>query len=119
MTGNQTLLKNYHTIINDQYFMVANNEQIKIKGWSVISIFSKKFLQDLFYVENFSVNLLSISKFSKELNCEIIFKEKIMIFQDLVTKKNIGEEHLENELYFFDSNKSIFNSRKDDNLSEL
>jgi hypothetical protein len=117
MTGNQSLLKNYHNLISDQYFTVANNERIEIKGWGMISVFSKKYLQDVFYVENCSVNLLSISKLSKELNCEIVFKEKIMIFQDLITKEKIGEGHLENDLYFLDSNKSIFNSRKDDNLS--
>jgi hypothetical protein len=91
MIGNQTLLKNYRTIMSGQYFTVVNNERIKLKGWGMISIFPKKFLQDVFYVENCSVNLLSISKLSKELNCEIIFKEKIMIFQDLVTKEKIGE----------------------------
>jgi hypothetical protein len=31
MTGNQSLLKNYRTIISDQYFIVINNERIKIK----------------------------------------------------------------------------------------
>jgi hypothetical protein len=80
MMGNQMLLKNYRTIISDQYFTVANDEQIKIKGWGIISIFQKKFLQDIFYVENCSVNLLSISKLSKELNCEIIFKRKLYFF---------------------------------------
>jgi hypothetical protein len=91
MIGNQMLLKNYRTIISDQYFTVVNDEQIKIKGWGIISIFQKKFLQNVFYVENCSVNLLSISKLSKELNCEIIFKGKIIFFQDLVTKELIGE----------------------------
>jgi GAG-pre-integrase domain len=42
-----------------------------------------------------------------------------VIFQDLVIREKIGEGHLENGLYFLDSNKSIFNSRKYDNLSEL
>jgi GAG-pre-integrase domain len=42
-----------------------------------------------------------------------------MIFQDLVTKDKIGERHLKNGLYFLDSNKTSFNSRKDKNLSEL
>jgi hypothetical protein len=45
MMGNQMLLKNYHTIISDQYFTVANKEQIKIKGWGIISIFQKKFFK--------------------------------------------------------------------------
>jgi hypothetical protein len=42
-----------------------------------------------------------------------------MIFQDLVTKEKIGKDHLKIGLYFLDNNKSIFNSRRDDNLSEL
>jgi hypothetical protein len=62
---------------------------------------------------------LSISKLSKELNYEIIFKGKIMIFEDLVTKELIGEGHLENGLYILDNNKSFFNHKKNDNLSEL
>jgi hypothetical protein len=65
------------------------------------------------------VNLLSISKLSRDLNCEIFFLEKHVIFQDLITKEKIGEEHLENGLYFLDSNKSIFHNRKNDNLNEL
>jgi hypothetical protein len=105
--------------MSGQYFTVANKERIKIKGWGMIIIFSKKILQDIFYVKNCSVNLLSIIKLSKQLNYEIIFKEKIMIFQDLVTKEKIGEGLLKNDLYFFDSTKSIFNSRKDENLSEF
>jgi hypothetical protein len=91
MTGNQKVLRNYRLTQSDQYFTVANNEKIKIKGWGMISIFSKCFLQDVFLVENYSVNLLSISKLAKELNCEIIFKENIMVFQDLITKEKIGE----------------------------
>jgi hypothetical protein len=66
----------------------------------MISIFPKGFLQDFFFVENYSVNLLSISKLTKEFSCEIIFKENIVIFQDLVTKEKIGEGFFENGLYF-------------------
>jgi hypothetical protein len=57
--------------------MVVNNEKVKIKGWDMISMFKKRFLQDIFYIENYSVNLLSISKLFKDLNYEIIFKEKM------------------------------------------
>jgi hypothetical protein len=47
---NQSLLKNYRTLISSQYFTVVNNERIKFKGWGMISDFSKKYLQDVFYV---------------------------------------------------------------------
>jgi hypothetical protein len=119
MTGNQTVLRNYRFIQNDQYFTVANNEKIKIKGWGMISIFPKYFLQDVFFVENCSVNLLFISKVTKELNCEIIFKENIVIFQDLITKEKTGKGFLENGVYFLDSNKSSFNITKDGDLEKL
>jgi hypothetical protein len=65
MTGNQNLLRNFRELEGDQFFTVANNEKVKIKGWGMISILNKKFLQDVFYVENYSINLLSISKLTK------------------------------------------------------
>jgi Integrase core domain/GAG-pre-integrase domain len=37
-----------------------------------------------------------------------------MIFQDLLTKEKIGEGYLENSLYFFSTNKSCFNAKKND-----
>jgi GAG-pre-integrase domain len=93
---------------------VANNEKIRIKGWGMISIFPKRFFQDVFYVEKYSISLLSISKVTKDLNCEVIFKKKNMIFQDPLTKEKIGEGYLENCLYFFSTNKSCFNAKKND-----
>jgi hypothetical protein len=50
MTENQTLLNNYRTIDGTEYFTIANNVKVKIKGWGMIIIFEKWFLQDIFYV---------------------------------------------------------------------
>jgi hypothetical protein len=80
----------------------------------MISIFPKRFIQGVFYIEKHSISLLSISKLAKDLNCEIIFKKKNVIFQDPLTKEKIGEGYLENGLYFFIMNKSCFNVKKDD-----
>ena len=119
MTGNRNLLRSFRTLENDQYFTVANDEKIKIKGWGMISILNKNFLQDVFYIENCTVNLLSISKLTKELNCQIIFDQDNVIFQDQITKEKIGEGFLENGLYFLDSNKRILNTKRDEDLSNL
>jgi GAG-pre-integrase domain len=119
MMGNQNMLTNYRKINSYQFFTVANNEKIKIEEWGMVSIFPKRFIQDVFYVNNYSINLLSISKLSKDLNCEIIFKMKSIIFQDLLTKEKIDEGYLENGLYFFSTNKLIFNTRKNEILCEL
>jgi hypothetical protein len=78
----------------------------------VISIFPKIFIQDVFYVEKCSINLLSISKLANDLNYEVIFKKKNMIFQDPLTKEKIGEGYLENNLYFLSTNKSCQRKKK-------
>jgi GAG-pre-integrase domain len=119
MTGNQELLNNYRKICDDQFFTVANNEKIKIEGWDIISIFPKRYIQNVFHVDNCSIKLLSISKLSKDLNCEVIFKRENVFFQDLLTKEKICEDHLENGLYFFSTNKFIFNIKNNEDLCEL
>jgi hypothetical protein len=51
MTGNHFLLSNYRITKNDQFFTVANSEKIKMKGFGIISIFPKGFLQDVFLLK--------------------------------------------------------------------
>jgi hypothetical protein len=87
-------LNNYRTINGTDYFTVVNNDKVKIKGWGMINIFKKRFLQDVFYVEKCSDNVLSINKLSQDLHCEIIFQEKYVIFQDLVTKEKFVREKI-------------------------
>jgi hypothetical protein len=70
-------------------------------------------------VENCDVNLLSISKLAKDLNCEVIFKSKNVFFQDQFTKETIGAGFLENGLYFLNMNKIVLSSKKDEDLCEL
>jgi hypothetical protein len=76
----------------------------------MISIFFMKFIQDVFYIDNCLIIFLSISKLSKELNYEVICKKKSVIFQDQLNKEKISEVYLENEFYFLNMNKFIFNT---------
>jgi GAG-pre-integrase domain len=63
--------------------------------------------------------LLSINKIAQELNCEVMFSSKNMIFQEYITKKVIGEGFLENGLYFFNEEKYNFNTKGEKKLSTL
>jgi GAG-pre-integrase domain len=57
-----------------------------------------------------------VSKITKEQNCNVIFSPKNMIFQDIVTKRMIGEGKLDNDLYFLDSsNKALMANNVEDN----
>jgi hypothetical protein len=55
----------------------------------MISIFSKRFIQDVFYVEKYSVNLLSISKLFKDLNYKVIFKKENVIFRIYSSRRKL------------------------------
>ena len=91
--------------------IIANGEKMKIVGIGTINIFSKE-IPNVLYVQNCSSNLLFISKITKELNCEVLFSSKNVIFQELITKKIIGKGVLENELYILNYEKINLNVRK-------
>jgi hypothetical protein len=71
------------------------------------------------FVQNRASNLLSINKIAYELNCEVIFSSKNVIFQERITKRAIGEGFLENELYFLNKEKYNFNTQREEELSTL
>jgi hypothetical protein len=53
------------------------------------------------------------------LNCEVIFKPKSVIFQDLIIKEMIGEGYLKNGLYFLNCNKEGFCAQKNEDLNKF
>jgi hypothetical protein len=67
-----------------------------------IPIFFSKNIANVLYLPTFSSNLLSVSKITNDLNCNVIFSPKSVIFQDRVSGKKIGEGRLENGLYLLD-----------------
>jgi hypothetical protein len=71
---------------------------MKIIGSGSIDLFSNE-ISKVLYVQNCPTNLLSISKITQELNYEIIFSSKSIIFQEWKTRNVIGEGFLENGLY--------------------
>jgi GAG-pre-integrase domain len=118
ITENKILLYNYENWNKVQFVTVANGEKIKILGSGSIKLFSKK-ISNVLHVKNYSSNLLSINKLSKELNCEIIFTSKKVFFQEWVTKKNIGEEFLQNRLYILQEEKDTLCIRKEEKIGSL
>ena len=75
-------------------------KKIEICGHDSIKIFLKE-IKKVLHVNNCDSNLLFIRKFSKEINCEIIFSSKNDFFQDVKSKIMIGEGFFQNGLYFF------------------
>jgi hypothetical protein len=81
---------------------------MEILGSGSIILFSKNIL-NILHVKNYTSNLLSISKITNELNYEIIFTSKNMIFQEWITKSVFGESYLQNGFYNLRGKKYNFN----------
>jgi GAG-pre-integrase domain/Integrase core domain len=104
MTGNLNLLDNTFTTTKCQPVTVANGSKVPIEKIGTTKFLSNT-VSDVFYLPTFTSNLLSVSKITKEFNCNVIFSPSNVIFQDIVTRKTIGEGKLVNGLYYLD----IFN----------
>jgi hypothetical protein len=105
MIDNLNLLDNTFTTTKCQPVTVANGLKVPIEQIGTTKFLSNT-VSDVFYLPTFTSNLLSVSKITKEFNCNVIFSPSNVIFQDIVTRKTIGEGKLVNGLYYLD----IFNT---------
>jgi hypothetical protein len=118
VTENESLLHNIRKYDIKQYVMIANGERMKIIRDDSIKIYST-IISKVWLVKNCTSNLLSIQKVTNELNCKLIFSSTNVIFQELISKKVIGEGLMENGLYYLDHKKLNLNIRREDQLSTL
>ncbi|BBH03234.1 RING/U-box superfamily protein [Prunus dulcis] len=79
---------------------LPNGSRIDIISTGSLKINSDPVIKDVLSVPSFNVNLLSVSKITRDLHCTVIFQPGFCILQDLTTKKVIvlGKEH--NGLYY-------------------
>jgi hypothetical protein len=76
---------------------VANGLVIPTKGSGTTSVFSRDI--DVTVVPDLKTNLLSISKCTNQMDCNVIFTPQKVVFQDRTSGKKIGEGNLIDRLY--------------------
>jgi Integrase core domain len=103
MTWNKNKLTNITQNKDPQHVIVANGNEVQIHGYGTTKFLTKD-VKNILYLPEFNSNLLSISKITQELNCNVIFSPKTVIFQDRESGKKIGEGSLENGLYYLNEN---------------
>jgi hypothetical protein len=108
MTRNESLLHNFRKYDIKQYVTVVNGEIMEIIRDGSIKIYSI-IISKVLFVKNCASNLLSIRKHTNELNCKLIFSSTNVIFQELISKKVIGEGLMKNRLYYLDHEKLNLN----------
>ena len=66
------------------------------------TIFGTSKIQNVLHVPDFKLNLLSVPKMTKELQCCMVFYPDFCLLQDLHTRKVRGTGRMEGCLYFWD-----------------
>jgi len=99
----QNKLENITQVHNPQHVIVANGDKVKIHGIGTTRFLTKN-VKDILYLPDFNSNLLSVSKITQELNCNVIFSPNKLTFQDRESEKTIGEGWLKNGLYYLEEN---------------
>lgn len=73
--------------------------------------FSNDFaLLDILFVPSFEYNLLSVTKMSATLSCEVVFSAKSCLIQDLATKKKIDSTSVNDGHYYLDTKNFAINN---------
>jgi len=91
MSNKLTSIHDFKSFIHPTFVSVANGKNAYVKGKGKINLLSNKIESDVLFLPSFPFQLLSVSKITATLNCEVIFTSSKVMFQDLVTKKMIGE----------------------------
>ena len=91
---------NLERFVFPAFISVANRKGSPVKGKGKIKIVSE-IMFDVLFVPSFPFQLLSVSNITSTFNCYVIFTHHKVIFQDQLTKKNIGKGFFLHGLYYF------------------
>ena len=100
MTNQVSKLHKFEKLHKPSHVSVANGEGARIVGKGKIHLISDQIESMALYVPSFPFQLLSVGKITNSLNCLAIFSPENVIFQDLVTKRKIGEGFYLDGLYY-------------------
>ena len=101
MSGNASLFDNYSPYTIDYSIKIADGTTSKVLGIGSIKHSESITFYCVLYVPNLICNLLSIRKFSRDLNCVAKFFPSHCEFQDSISGKRIGNVRLYGGLYIF------------------
>jgi hypothetical protein len=107
MSNKLTNFSDFSILSTPAFVSVANGKGAPVKGKGKMKLLSYIVESDVLYVPLFPFQLLSVKRLTSSLNCEVIFSPYKVIFQDLVTKKMIGEGFHLHGLYYFTHDSQI------------
>ncbi|KAI5318217.1 hypothetical protein L3X38_037925 [Prunus dulcis] len=107
MTNQYSKLYNFESYTTPSLVSIANGRGVPVLGRGKVKLISDSVESTALYVPSFPFQLLSVGRITNSLNCRAIFSPHNVGFQDLATKKLIGEGHYLNGLYYFSKNLNV------------
>ncbi|XP_076937403.1 uncharacterized protein LOC143605020 [Bidens hawaiensis] len=92
-------LKNGKIVENEPPVMIPNGYSIPVKAKGDCTLFGAIKIKNILFIPNFYCNLLSVSRFAKDLQCSVNFFPDFCVMQDLCSRKLIGVGKCVNGLY--------------------
>ncbi|KAJ0469311.1 hypothetical protein HanIR_Chr14g0706531 [Helianthus annuus] len=99
ITHNLNALHEIFKTIHDVPVTIPNGDSIAVKGRGTCTLPNGSRIKNVLYVPEFTCNLLSVSRLTKDLQCTIMFFPDFFVMQDLSSRKLIGTGRCENGLY--------------------
>jgi hypothetical protein len=100
MSNKLNNIHDFESLVNPTFVSVADGKDAHVKRKGKINPLSDKIVSNVLFVLSFPFYLFSVSKITFTLNCEVIYISSRVMFQDLVTKKMIGEGYFLHGLYY-------------------
>lgn len=99
MAHSTSCFTTYQPCSSNRKIKVADGSLINVVGQGTVVFSSMLILKDVLHVPKLSVNLLSISKITQDLNCHETFFNDRCIFQDQTMGRMIGQARAMEGLY--------------------
>ncbi|KAJ7954112.1 Retrovirus-related Pol polyprotein from transposon TNT 1-94 [Quillaja saponaria] len=107
MTSTSSSFSSYFPCSGKEKVRVADGSLSSISGKGSICCTPSLTLSYVLHVPKLSMNLLSISTITKELNCTVLFDSSSCVFQELGTEKILGYGKEHNGLYLLENGLEI------------
>ncbi|KAH7845799.1 hypothetical protein Vadar_006185 [Vaccinium darrowii] len=101
MTGTPSILSGRQSLGKPSRVTLADGSTTNVTGLGFVHVTSSLTLDSVLQVPRFPLNLMSVSKLTKSLNCLITFFPNGCVFQDLKTGRKIGGGVECGGLYYF------------------
>ncbi|XP_073225717.1 uncharacterized protein [Cicer arietinum] len=103
MTGESSMFSSYSPCAGNHKITIADGSLSVIARKCSVILSPVLTLKDILHVPNLSCNLLSITKLTKDINCQANFFHSHCTFKDLSTGKIIGNAKESGGLYYLDN----------------